>query len=132
MKVAIPVLVKEPPEESQLFGHFGRATHYAIIDLEEKSFQIVNNDSDHFGGYLSPPEFLHKLGIDAVLVEGMGGRAFDKFKILGVRVFRPKKPLTTIKELLEAPHEWIEVTKSEETEIHKHEKNGKEHDCEKQ
>ncbi len=133
MKIAVPVLVKEPIEESVLFGHFGRAEHYALLDIDNKTFEIIENASDHFGGIMSPPDFLANHGVEMVLVEAMGEKAFQRFNELGIKVVKPKKELSTIKELLENPYEWIEIQAAEELKSHEHGKHHHDnhHDCEK-
>ena len=75
--------------ESAVYGHFGSAPRFIIVDSETGSFEVrVNGDREHPHGGCRP---LHALGgerVDAVVVGGIGGGALSKLNASGVKVYR--------------------------------------------
>ena len=68
--------------------HFGRAQHYALIDVEGGKIvatEVVDVPfAEHEPGDL--PNWLHSQGVDVVLAWGMGPRAVEYFEQFGIEV----------------------------------------------
>ena len=82
MKVAIPVV------QGKLSMHFGHAEGFAIIEIEDNSKDIKGTElipaPPHQPGLL--PSWLGNMGVDLVIVSGMGRRAQGLFKESGIDV----------------------------------------------
>ena len=77
--------------------HFGRANNFLIFDTETKSFEVFENPE--ILGKELPPDFLNRLGIDAVIAFSLGPMAFEKFKNCKIKVLKATE--STILENLE-------------------------------
>ena len=99
MKVAIPIILKEPVEESRISSHFGRAKYYAILDTAESKVEIIPNQSSHMGGNMSPPDYIASIGVDGVIAQKMGKPAYEKLTTRGIKVYAPSVNVETIKDL---------------------------------
>ena len=86
MKVGIPSMGEKGLDE-QVGQHFGRVTHYTIIDLNTDEIRVVSNTSHHMGGMLQPPELLKKEGVHIMLCSGLGRRAISLFEQMGIEVY---------------------------------------------
>ena len=78
MKVALAT------EGNMVAAHFGRCSHYTIVDLsegKEESRSVIPNPG-HRPGYL--PGFLAELGVKVIIAGGMGPRAQDLFSERGI------------------------------------------------
>ena len=77
-----------PCEDQRIASHFGHATHFALIDADPDSGQIVKEEfveaPPHQPGLL--PKWLAELGANVVLAGGMGGRAAQLFGEQGIQV----------------------------------------------
>ena len=82
MKYAIPV------SGGVMSPHFGHCEHFALIDVDEASKQIVKKEMlippPHAPGVL--PVWLAQQGANLILSGGMGGHAQDLFRQNGVAV----------------------------------------------
>ena len=87
MKIAFPVQVDEGLD-SQVYGHFGSAPSFVILDSETGVHQTINNDAHHAHGQCQPMKALAGNPVDAVVVGGIGGGALMRLQSQGVRVFR--------------------------------------------
>lgn len=88
MKFAFPV-EDENGLESKVYGHFGSAPAFVIVDDETGDYKvIINNDQHHSHGMCSPLKALGNQIVDAVVVGGIGTRALMKLNSIGIRVFR--------------------------------------------
>ena len=88
MKVCFPV---ELPRglESQVYGHFGSAPGFVIVDTDANTVEEFNNtDAHHAHGMCSPIKALGERRVDAIVVGGIGMGALMKLRAEGVRVFR--------------------------------------------
>ncbi len=78
--------------ESDLSPHFGRCPYYVFVEIvDDKIKDVWMKRSPFYEGH-GPgdvPQFIAKLGADVIISGGMGGRAIDWFRQLGVT------PLTT-------------------------------------
>jgi predicted Fe-Mo cluster-binding NifX family protein len=86
MKVGIPSMGEKGLDE-QIGQHFGRVTHYTIVNLETDEVNVIQNTSHHMGGTLNPPEILKNEGVDIMICSGLGRRAITLFEELGIAVY---------------------------------------------
>ncbi len=88
MKIAIPVLEKNGLN-SKISEHFGHSPYFALLEVDDeiRSIDIVENPYEEHGPGVMP-NFLKSLGVDVVIVRGMGKRAVDFFEQLGIEVIR--------------------------------------------
>lgn len=88
MKVAFPVEA-DRGLESAVYGHFGTAPCFIIVDSENEGFQKVDNrDARHLHGQCQPMKALGENPVDAVVVGGIGLGALSRLQDSGVEVFR--------------------------------------------
>jgi predicted Fe-Mo cluster-binding NifX family protein len=67
-------------------GHFGRARHYALVDLGEHGIEGTQVIDVPYARQ-SPdtlPDWLRRLGVDAILSGRMGPRASESFSEMGI------------------------------------------------
>ncbi|MFH1432564.1 MAG: NifB/NifX family molybdenum-iron cluster-binding protein [archaeon] len=67
--------------------HFGRCNTYTFLDEKGNIVEIIDNTSEHMGGTGLPPELMKKHGADVLLCRGLGPRALDLCKELGIDVY---------------------------------------------
>ena len=54
MKIALPTQ-ENKGIESRVYGHFGSAHYFVVVDTEENSTEIIENpDRDHLHGHCQP------------------------------------------------------------------------------
>ena len=88
MKIAFPVQVDQGLE-SQVYGHFGSAPSFVLLDSTNGEFETIGNtDAHHAHGQCQPMKALAGNPVDAVVVGGIGGGALMRLQSQGVRVFR--------------------------------------------
>ena len=88
MIVAFPTM-DDKGMESQVYGHFGSASCFILVDSEKSSHQSVNNtDQHHQHGHCQPVTALGGKVVDAVAVGGIGLGALQKLNAAGIKVFR--------------------------------------------
>lgn len=74
--------------ESAVYGHFGSAPAFLVVDTESMSVDKVNNGNlIHAHGKCNPVMALGDRNVDAVVVGGIGGGALMKLNALGVKVY---------------------------------------------
>jgi len=86
MKIGIPTNGEKGLDE-QVGQHFGRVSHYTIVDLDTDSVKVIPNTSHHKGGTLEPPELLKKHGVKTMICQGLGRRAINLFEQMGIDVY---------------------------------------------
>ncbi|NLW07692.1 MAG: dinitrogenase iron-molybdenum cofactor [Clostridia bacterium] len=73
-------------EGNMVAAHFGHCPHYSLFDVEDG--KIVNKElvasPPHQPGVLPP--FLGNLGVNCVIVGGIGARAVELFRQQGIEV----------------------------------------------
>jgi predicted Fe-Mo cluster-binding NifX family protein len=90
MKICFPVK-DSGGLESEVFGHFGSAPMFVLVDTESGDLAEVGNaDQHHTHGMCSPLKALGGREVDGVVVGGIGDGALSKLKNSGVKVFRAK------------------------------------------
>ena len=88
MKIAIPV-AEYCGLESLVYGHFGSAPVFALVDSETLFVEAINNrDHDHAHGACSPMKALAGARPDAVVVGGIGMGALLGLRASGIKVYR--------------------------------------------
>jgi len=101
MRIAIPS-EDNRALEGFVGEHFGRSPYYVLVDIE--GGKIVNvklvesGFAQHVPGEI--PNFLKSLGVNLVIARGMGTRAKEFFKRLGIQVITGAHG--RIKEVVEA------------------------------
>ncbi|MBU2497638.1 MAG: NifB/NifX family molybdenum-iron cluster-binding protein [Proteobacteria bacterium] len=99
MRIAFPVQENQGLD-SPVYGHFGSAAHFVILDSVSGSFQTVPNaDAQHVHGQCQPMKGLGSKAVDAVVVGGIGAGALMRLQAHGIKVFRALEG--TVKENLE-------------------------------
>ncbi|MBI5634281.1 MAG: diguanylate cyclase [Nitrospirae bacterium] len=88
MKVCFPV--KDSPSlESEVYGHFGSAPSFVLVDTETNNLKVIGNaDQHHTHGMCSPLKALGGHDIDCVVVGGIGGGALMKLNQSGIKVYK--------------------------------------------
>lgn len=75
--------------ESTVYGHFGSAPGFVIVDTETTEVdQITNGDQHHAHGMCQPLLALGGHKVDGIVVGGIGMGALMKLQAQGVRVYR--------------------------------------------
>ncbi len=88
MKICFPVERNEGLE-SLVFGHFGSAPQFVIVDTANgKVEEVANKDKHHSHGACSPLKALGGEQVDAIVVGGIGGGALGRLNQLGLKVYR--------------------------------------------
>lgn len=87
MKVCFAVQ-KDEGMNSAVYGHFGSAPAFVVVDTEHQSIDTVNNkDMIHAHGACNPIMALGGQNVDAVIVGGIGGGALIKLNAAGIKVY---------------------------------------------
>ncbi|MBE0575407.1 MAG: diguanylate cyclase [Desulfuromonadales bacterium] len=88
MKLCIPVESNEGLN-SLVYGHFGSAPMFVVIDTETSELtEIVNRDLHHAHGACSPLKALGGILIDAIIVGGIGAGALMGLNRAGLQVYK--------------------------------------------
>ncbi|MFA5039508.1 MAG: NifB/NifX family molybdenum-iron cluster-binding protein [Candidatus Omnitrophota bacterium] len=88
MKVCIPTETNEG-KTAQVYGHFGSAPYFTIVDTEKDTVEVIDNANQHHAhGMCHPIGALAGRKVDVVVTGGMGGRAVQKLNEGGIKVFR--------------------------------------------
>ena len=92
MKVCFPV-ANFFSLESEVYGHFGSAPSFVVVDTETEAVNVINNsDQNHEHGMCNPAGALGAQSVDAVVVGGIGGGALMKLNSLGINVYKATAP----------------------------------------
>ena len=88
MRIAFPV-TKDQGLDSPVYGHFGSAPTFVVLDSSSGAFEAIRNtDSHHEHGQCQPIKALGGSAVDLVIVGGIGAGALMKLQSQGIRVFR--------------------------------------------
>jgi predicted Fe-Mo cluster-binding NifX family protein len=88
MKVCFPVM-KEKGLESEVYGHFGSALMFIIVETDTNHVTAINNKDQHHGhGACNPLKKLNNQKVDAMVVGGIGMGALDILNHSGIKVFQ--------------------------------------------
>ncbi len=86
MKLVIPTNSKEGLDD-KIAEHFGRCSTYTFLNEKGEVIEIIDNISEHMGGDGLPPELMKKHGANVLLCRGLGPRAINSCKELGIDVY---------------------------------------------
>jgi len=70
-------------------GHFGRCDCFTVVEIVEgevASIEVVQNAPHEEGGCMRPVLMLAKNAVDAIVVDGIGGRPLMGFNQVGIAV----------------------------------------------
>jgi predicted Fe-Mo cluster-binding NifX family protein len=88
MKICFPI-EKGQGLDSMVYGHFGSAPGFIIVDMKNMDTEeINNNDLHHSHGMCQPLKALGGRQVDAVVVGGIGMGALNRLQAQGIKVFR--------------------------------------------
>lgn len=88
MKICIPVERNEGLE-SAVYGHFGSAPLFVVVDTESREVrEIANRDLHHAHGSCSPLKAIGSEVVDAVVVGGIGAGALQGLNRAGLKVYQ--------------------------------------------
>ena len=87
MKIGFAVQFNEGME-SVVYGHFGSAPAFIIVDTElNQVLGLDNKNMHHEHGACNPIMALNGNQIDAMIVGGIGGGALMKLNAMGIKVY---------------------------------------------
>ncbi|RLE63450.1 MAG: dinitrogenase iron-molybdenum cofactor biosynthesis protein [Thermoprotei archaeon] len=91
MRIAIPVGDERQGLESEIFEHFGHAPYFLLIDVENGeivSVKTLKNPyaEEHMPGQI--PQLLSKNNVELLICRGVGRRAMEMFRQIGIEVIR--------------------------------------------
>lgn len=88
MKICFPV-ENSTGLESPVYGHFGSAPAFVIVDSENNEIKAVQNSNQHHAhGMCQPLKALGGEQVDAIVVGGIGAGALNRLKAMGIAVFQ--------------------------------------------
>ena len=88
MRIAFPTRDNKGMD-SPVFGHFGSAPHFIIVDSNSGSFEYtINPEKGHQHGQCQPLAALSGRTVDAVVVGGMGAGALHGLNAAGIKTYR--------------------------------------------
>ncbi len=88
MKLCFPVQ-KTFGLESEVYGHFGSAPAFMLVDSDTETIAVIDNsDLHHAHGACNPVAALEGSKVDVVVVGGIGGGALVKLNGAGIRVYQ--------------------------------------------
>lgn len=103
MRICIPTEGTAGLKE-KLYGHFGSAPYFTIIDTESGSVtHVTNADQNHVHGQCNPIAALAGEQVDALVVQGIGGGAAARLTQAGVDVYQAQ--VSTVAEAVQALQE---------------------------
>jgi len=100
MRICVPTEMNSGLK-AEVFGHFGSAPYFTVVDIEKKSVETIRNVDQHHGhGMCHPMGVLAAKKIDAVVCAGMGVRAIQKLNEAAVKVFQAQG--RTVEDIIKA------------------------------
>jgi predicted Fe-Mo cluster-binding NifX family protein len=86
MRICIPTATDQGIE-AEVFGHFGSAPYFSLLDTDTAEVEVLGNDNQHHAhGQCSPMKQLSGAKFDAIVVRGMGRNAVARFAAANVPV----------------------------------------------
>jgi predicted Fe-Mo cluster-binding NifX family protein len=77
--------------EAERAGHFGRCACFTLVDLTDGSVgevEVLQNAPHTEGGCMTPVLMLAEHNVDAIVVQGIGGRPLMGFNQVGIAVLQ--------------------------------------------
>jgi predicted Fe-Mo cluster-binding NifX family protein len=95
MRIAVPVV--KSGDKILLVPHFGRATSFAIIDLDGNSYRIIEIFQNPFlthshGRGVGIVNELVKKGVNILVSLGAGYGAYNRLRELGIKIYYVTPP----------------------------------------
>lgn len=88
MKICFPV-AENQGMESEIYGHFGSAPLFIVVDTETREIKtLINADEHHAHGACQPFKAIGGQEVDAVVVGGIGGGALRGLNQAGLTVYQ--------------------------------------------
>ena len=88
MKLCFPVQTNDG-FESEVYGHFGSAPMFVVVDMEANNISVINNrDMHHMHGACNPVKAFDGQNVDAIVVGGIGRGALMKLNQTGISVYK--------------------------------------------
>lgn len=89
MKICFPVAEAGTGLEGAIFGHFGSAPVFVMVDTETAEVsELANSDAVHEHGGCSPLKALGGAKVDGIVVGGIGAGALGKLVSGGMLVYK--------------------------------------------
>jgi len=93
MRICFPIEINHGLD-SAVFGHFGSAPLYLVVDSESGQYSVRENaDQGHAHGACNPASAIQGLGVEGIVVGGIGRGALMSLNRAGFRVFQAKGQL---------------------------------------
>lgn len=90
MKICFPVL-KADGLDSEIYGHFGSAPAFVVVDTANNHVTMINNKEQHHEhGACNPLGKFDDHQVDTLVVGGIGMGAFNMLNQSGIKVFKAK------------------------------------------
>jgi len=86
MKLVVPTNSTKGLDD-KIADHFGRCLTYTFLNENGEVIRIIDNTSEHGGGFGLPPELMKRHGANILLCKDIGPRAIDLCKKLGIDVY---------------------------------------------
>lgn len=87
MRVAIPAAGSGA--DARFEQRFARCRFYAVGDSESGNMETVVNDAaDAQGAGIKAARTMSRLGVEAVIVDDIGPKAFDALRATGIRLYK--------------------------------------------
>lgn len=100
MKLCIPIS-ENKGLESEIYGHFGSAPQFLLVDCDDLSFSVIKNTNIHHShGMCHPMTVLQPHKVEAVVVTSIGLGALNKLNASNIEVYKSSFP--TVKETIDA------------------------------
>ena len=86
MKIAVSTTGKDL--DSQIDQRFGRCAYFAIVETDDMSFQVFENESAALGGGagIQSAQFVAAKGVKVVITGNCGPKAINTFSAAGVKL----------------------------------------------
>ncbi len=99
MRICVPTGTDQGIE-AEVFGHFGSAPYFSLLDTDTAEVEVLSNSNDHREhGQCSPMRQLTGVAFDAVVVRGMGRNAVARFAAANIPVM--VTACTTLQDVLD-------------------------------
>lgn len=90
MRICIPT-ENDQGLEAAVYGHFGSAPFFTIVDVDTDEVEIINNgENQHVHGQCQPLSQLQGFKVDCLVVGGIGRRALQLLNAQGLRVVQAR------------------------------------------
>ena len=76
-------------ENGEVFQHFGETPSYLIVDIEGGSPVKKTIHDNGEASHIALIDVLSGLGVNALIVGGLGGGAFVRLQAAGIKVYAP-------------------------------------------